>query len=229
MKRRAASISLALAAGILIGGMSSACGVPEDSSPRPLSLEDPSAAQEFLPAVPPSPRTEDEEILTIYFDKDKEDLKIAEILREASKPVSPRDILDILLAGPYEQETEEGYVSYLPRADELLNTRSESGVFVVNFKRGSRLEELSGLQMYLAAGQLVLSLVDNSDIQGVRVEIEGSSVALPSDYGDLDRPVRREDYQDLTIETLPFDILLLPPFPSPEDEDEIQTDFEQTG
>lgn len=228
MKQRAVSISLALAAGILIGGMLSACGVPEDSSPRPLSLEDPSAAQDSLLAVP-SPQTEDEEILTIYFDKDKEDLKIAEILRGASKPVMPRDIVDILLAGPYEHETEEGYVTYLPRINELLNTRNDSGVFVVNFKRGSRLEELSGLQMYLAAGQLVLSLVDNSDIQGVRVEIEGSSVALPSDYGDLDRPVRREDYLDIIIEPLLLETLLLPPFPSPEDEDEFQADFDQTG
>lgn len=228
MKQRAVSISLALAAGILAGGILSACGVPEDSAPRPLSLEDPSSTQNFLPALP-SISAEDEETVTIYFDKDQEDLKIAEILRGASKPVVPEDILNILLAGPFEQEIEEGYVSHLPGTDELLNTRSEDGVFVVNFKKGSRLEELSGLQMYLAAGQLVLSLVDNSDIQSVRVEIEGSSVALPSDNGDLARPVRREDYQALVDQSFPLDILVLPPFPSPDDEDEIQADFNQTG
>ena len=70
---------------------------------------------------------------------------------------------------------------------------------MVNFREGSRLEELTGIQMYLAAGQLVLSLLQNISIEGVLVEIDGSAVVLPSDGGDLSTPATREHYEDLLL------------------------------
>ena len=208
----AASAAVFLAAAILVG-----CGVPEDSSPRPLNLGDPSTTRDYLPTEP-SVLTLDEnqEFVTIYFDNDQGDQQISGVLRRAEQPVLPENIFDILLAGPSERETEEeGFVSYLPSANELLNTRTEGSIFVANFRRGSRLEELSGMQMYLAAGQLVLSLTENSDIEGVLVEVGGSAITLPSDRGDLNTPARSEDYQDLLTLPIPLDNLIEPPFPPP--------------
>ena len=208
-----ASTAAILAAAILWG-----CGVPEDSSPRPLSLGEPAATDDLLSAEPSVPTLdEDEEFVTIYFDNDQGDLQVSEILRIADKPVIPEDILDLLLAGPSPEEAEAGFVSYLPASEDLLDTRTEGSVFVVNFKKESRLEELSsGIQIYLAAGQLVLSLVQNSDIEEVLVEIDGSAVVLPSDGGDLSTPARREDYESLLSLPIPFDDLLDPPFPPPD-------------
>ena len=220
MKRLASAVFRALAASsaaILAAAILWGCGVPEDSSPRPLSLGDPAAADDFLPAEPNALTLgEDEEFVTIYFDNDQGDLQVSEILRIANKPVIPEDILNLLLAGPSPEEAEGGFVSYLPAPEDLINTRTEGSVFVVNFRKGSRLEEL-GIQMYLAAGQLVLSLVQNSDIEGVLVEIDGSAVDLPSDGGDLSTPARREDYEDLLLLQIPFDDLLDPPFPPSDD------------
>jgi len=219
MKRLASAGFRALtAAAVLATAILSGCGVPEDSSPRPLSLGEPAATDDLLSAEPSVPTLdEDEEFVTIYFDNDQGDLQVSEILRIADKPVIPEDILDLLLAGPSPEEAEAGFVSYLPASEDLLNTRMEGSVFVVNFKKESRLEELSsGIQIYLAAGQLVLSLVQNSDIEEVLVEIDGSAVVLPSDGGDLSTPARREDYEDLLSLPIPFDDLLEPPFPPPD-------------
>ena len=220
MKRLASAVFRVLAASsvaILAAAILWGCGVPEDASPRPLSLGDPATADDFLPAEPNALTLgEDEEFVTIYFDNDQGDLQVSEILRIANKPVIPEDILNLLLAGPSPEEAEGGFVSYLPAPEDLINTRTEGSVFVVNFRKGSRLEEL-GIQMYLAAGQLVLSLVQNSDIEGVLVEIDGSAVDLPSDGGDLSTPARREDYEDLLLLQIPFDDLLDPPFPPSDD------------
>ena len=205
------------AAAILASAVLWGCGVPEDSSPRPLSLGEPAAADDFLSAEPNVPTLdEDEEFVTIYFDNDQGDLQVSAILRKADAPVTPEDILNLLLAGPSPEEAEAGFVSYLPASEDLLDTRTEESVFVVNFREGSRLEELTGIQMYLAAGQLVLSLAQNISIEGVLVEIDGSAVVLPSDGGDLSTPATREHYEDLLLLQMPLDDLLNPPFPPPD-------------
>lgn len=205
----------------MLGLALSACGVPEDSSPRSLDVEDLARPQDV-----PQPEAElvlrdpNDEFLTIYFDRGQDDLKISEVLRFASQPVMPEDILAFLLEGPSEEETEQGFVSYLPKLDDLQDTRLEGDVFVVNFRKGSRLEDISGLQLYLAAGQLVLSLVDNSSLEGIRVEIEGYPVALPSEEGDLTGTARRDDYDDL-LESQSVtlgELLSPPPFPPAPDE-----------
>lgn len=207
----------------LAGGALSACGVPEDSSPRSLNAGDAAFELDVSSSeAEPAMHDPDDEFLTVYFDRGQDDLKISEVLRFAPQPVTPEEIVGFLLEGPSEEEAEQGYASYLPSPDDLLGTRTEGDAFVLNFRRSSRLEDLSGLQLYLAAGQLVLSLVDNSSVEGVRVEIEGSAVALPSETGDLLRPARREDYEDL-LESRSFTLgeLLSPPTfpPAPEQEE----------
>lgn len=202
------------------GAVMSACGVQEDSSPRSLGVSGIALARDVSPseAVLPDPS---DEFLIIYFVRGQDDLKISEVLRFAPQPMTPEDILDFLLEGPSEEEIEQGFVSYLPSPDDLLGTRVDGDVFVLNFRKGSRLEELSGLQYYLAAGQLVLSLVGDSSPEGVRVEIEGSPIALPSEEGDLLRPARREDYDDLIDGFTLSEMLTPPPFPPAPEADEL--------
>lgn len=244
-KLRQVAVFLSLPA--LAAGVLSSCGVQEDSSPRSLDVSDAALARDVSPseAEPVSPDPSDE-FLTIYFDRrqeglnisegyylgfralggtvdrGQEGLNISEVLRFAPQPVEPEAIIGFLLEGPSEEEAEQGFVSYLPIPDDLLGTRVEDDAFVLNFRRGSRLEDLSGLQLYLAAGQLVLSLVANSSLEGIRVEIEGSPIALPSEEGDLLRPARREDYDDLLARrsfTL-GNMLDPPPFPTAPETDE---------
>lgn len=225
-KLRRLAVFLAMSA--LSGVVLSACGVQEDSSPRSLGVSGIALARDASPseAEPVSPDPSDE-FLIIYFVRGQDDFKISEVLRFAPQPMAPEDIVDFLLEGPSEEEIEQGFVSYLPRPDDLLGTRVDGDVLVLNFRKGSRLEDLSGLQFYLAAGQLVLSLVGDSSPEGVRVEIEGSPIALPSEEGDLLRPARREDYDDLIddlteIQSFTFEDLLRtpPPFPpAPEAEE----------
>ena len=207
---------LLLALSVLAGAALSACGVSEDSSPRPLAVGEIAPARNAAPSeVDLSLSDISDELVVIYFDRNQDDLKVAEVLRFASQPVTPEIIMDFLLEGPSEEEAEEGFVSYLPTPDDLLGMQIEGDVLLLNFKRGSRLEELSGLQLYLAAGQLVLSLTANSPIEGVSVEIEGSPTYLASEEGDVRRPARREDYDDL-LENRSFtleDLLSPPSFP----------------
>lgn len=222
-KLRHLAVFLSLSA--LAAGVLPACGVQEDSSPRSLDVNEAAFARDASPpeaeSVSPDPS---DEFLIIYFDKGQDDLKISEVLRLAPQPVEPEEIVGFLLEGPSEEEAEQGFVSYLPIPDDLLGTRDEDDAFVLNFRKGSRLEDLSGLQLYLAAGQLVLSLVANSSLEGIRVEIEGSPIALPSEEGDLLRPARKEDYDDLlegqSLETFTLDELLTPPFPPTSETDE---------
>lgn len=220
-KLRQVAVFLSLSA--LAAGVLSSCGVQEDSSPRSLDVDEAAFARDVTPSeAEPVALDPSDEFLTIYFDRGQDDLKISEVLRFAPQPVEPEAIVGFLLEGPSEEEAEQGFVSYLPIPDDLLGTRVEDDAFVLNFRRGSRLEDLSGLQLYLAAGQLVLSLVANSSLEGIRVEIEGSPIALPSEEGDLLRPARREDYDDL-LESRSFrlgDMLAPPPFPPAPETDE---------
>ena len=213
MKKRLLSILFALSA--LAGGVLSSCGVSEDSSPRQFKLSDKSLTQNIFPTEEGLVAVErDEDFITIYFDRNQGDLRILESLRFAPPPVTTDVILNFLLEGPSTEEAEQGIVTYLPTAEDLMSRQIENDVLVLNFKRGSRLEELSGLQLYLAAGQLVLSLVGKASLEGIRLEIEGSPIALPSKAGDLERPASREDYEDLVGGSpLDFEEILVPPFP----------------
>ncbi len=206
----------------LAGGALSSCGVSEDSSPRQFNLSDVSRTQNIFPTEEGLVAVErDEDFITIYFDRNQGDLRILESLRFAPPPVTTDVILNFLLEGPSTEEAEQGIVTYLPTAEDLLSRQIENDVLVLNFKSGSRLEELSGLQLYLAAGQLVLSLVGKASLEGIRLEIEGSPIALPSQDGDLERPARREDYEDLVGGSpLDFEEILVPPFPPVDDVEE---------
>lgn len=228
-KLRQIAVFLTLSA--LAVAVLSACGVQEDASPRSLDVDEAAFARDVTPSeAEPVALDPSDEFLTIYFGRGQDDLKISEVLRFAPQPVEPEEIVGFLLEGPSEEESEQDFVSYLPIPDDLLGTRVENDAFVLNFRRGSRLEDLSGLQLYLAAGQLVLSLVANSSLEGVLVEIEGSPIALPSEEGDLLRPARREDYDDL-LERQSFtlgepqsfrldEMLSSPPFPPAPETDE---------
>ena len=205
-----------LSLSVLAAGVLSSCSVPEDSSPRSLDVNYAAFERNILPLEAESVSSgSSDEFFTIYFAREQDDRKISEVLRFTSQPVKLEEIVGFLLEGPSIEETAQGFVSYLPNSDDLLGTRVEGDVFVLNFRRGSRLEDLSGLKFYLAAGQLVLSLVANSSLEGLRVEIEGSPIALPSEAGDLARPASKEDYDDL-LERRSLsleDLLSPPPFP----------------
>ena len=184
-------------AGLLtaLGILLTACGVPEDPTPRVLEA---SALPPEL--VKPSTTTTSTEPLaprqTVYlYFADGEALGDP-VERELATPAGAVAALEALIAGPTETEAGDGLTSALPTETVILSSDLTNGVLRVDLAEGA-LEQIEGELQRLAIAQLVYTATDLSGVDWLWVQIEGEPRALPTDEGDVEAPVGRVHYESL--------------------------------
>ena len=136
-----------------------------------------------------------------------------------STPAVARAALETLLAGPSDVETAAGVSTAIPAGTQLLDVSIEDGVATVDLS--SEFESGGGsLSMMLRLAQVVFTVTQFPTVEGVQFELDGQPVEIFSGEGIvLDRPVTREDYEDLmpmiTVETPTIGSHVGAPFGSP--------------
>ena len=178
-----------------LGIVSTACGVPQDQTPRVLGSS-------ALPAelMEPSTTTTSTEPLAprqgvyLYF-VDGESLADP-VRRELATPAGSIAALEALVAGPTEPEAAAGLTSAMPAETVILGSDLTNGVLRVDLAEGA-LEQIEGELQRLAIAQLVYTATNLAGVDWLWVQIEGEPRALPTDEGDVEAPVGRVHYESL--------------------------------
>lgn len=200
---------------LLAGIMATACGVPVDGSPREISLETEAAnltVSTSPAAPPPSPASPISEAnlptrVILYFDREQSSNTLVAIARDVFPSPTPENILELLLTGPTSSEIQDGYRTHLPPSDQVLGTEVKGSVFEIDFTYETALKALSNRQIYLAMGQLALTLIESTDVESISILIDGELQEVPTDRGNVLRAVEAEDYSELAAFSFPVDSL----------------------
>ncbi|GGM30077.1 GerMN domain-containing protein [Dactylosporangium sucinum] len=174
----------ALVAGLLLGG----CGVPADRTPRtidpPVTIGSPETPT--APAsLPPGSVVE-----KLYLVRDG---RLIGVERRIGRPASLDQQLNDLLAGPTEQERNNGFGSALEGTDLIIGAALDGGTAVVTVGDTTiRNDEV------LAYGQIVCTLASRDDVANVRFLQDGRPLEVPRADGSLtSEPLTTADYANL--------------------------------
>lgn len=179
---RRALVALAL----LIGG----CGIPTDDAPRAL------AEESSTTAPPASEPVDSDDSVTLYFSRAEGSDRLVETRRGLDGEPSLLRVLEALLAGPLEEETEEGYITLIPGGTEAAVVDVEDDL--VTIAMSSEWESLASGSTG-AYAQVVLTLTRNlPTVNQVSFRVGGRVVSAPTpDAGTLD-VVSANDYADFS-------------------------------
>ena len=166
-----------------------ACGVPQEDEPRALNPAD-APFRVFASDAAPTPEGElAAELWLVRGDRPEP------VVRAVPRPGSPEQVLEQLLAGPTESESEAGLSTAIPTAFELDGVEVEDGIAVVTLEGlGDQVRNDNNV----AFAQIVATLDARPDIQGVRFRTGDTDLQVPRGDGSLtDAPVNRESYAEL--------------------------------
>ncbi|AGZ42117.1 GerMN domain-containing protein [Actinoplanes friuliensis] len=182
MRRRLLAVLLVAALG------PAGCGVPAEDTPR--SIESPGRVNA---SGGPPPDVGGTALIRLYLVRDD---RLVRVPRRVPAPLSPREQLDDLLAGPTAEESEEGLSSALTTTtvqDLRLGDRRATIVLGDRQDQGVRTDEALGY------AQIVCTLTSLPDVGTVSfVSEDGSPVGVPRADGRLaEGPLTIADYSSL--------------------------------
>jgi spore germination protein GerM len=149
------------------------------------------AAQLPSESVPAEPGATADERAFVY-------LVSGERLQAVPRPAQPslRAVVEVLLEGPRETEAETGLRSAVPAGTALLGMTDDNGVIRVDLS--AEFKGVIGEEHLLALAQLVYTVAGASSADLVAISIEGVSVPVARDDGEItDDPVGPGDYDEL--------------------------------
>ncbi len=166
-----------------------ACGLPNDSAPRPLANDaipfDLLASNTTVPpATGAGPVT-----VTLFF------LNAQNVLQEVARQVdnsTPTAVMTALLSGPLPEDGEVR--SAIPPGTRLVDARRDDNILIIVLS-GEILTQ-QGPDLKVSVAQLVLTATRIQNVGGVRFKVEGDDKFLfvPTDTGSSDQPVYPIDY-----------------------------------
>jgi hypothetical protein len=162
----------------------SACGVQPDSAPREIPEED--RAQ--LSGASSGGVAAGAE--RIYLVGPGEDRLLRAVARDAG---SPEELISILFRGPNVTEAALQYSSVIPATLDLLSSRLQGSVLVLEV--GQELADLTGSGLVQALAQIVYTASEIDGVSAVQITAGGEAQAWPR--GDLDftlEPLSAYDY-----------------------------------
>lgn len=172
--------------------LAGACGIPQDSEPRVISQDAPTA----IPA-PATPQPAVTQLFPIYLvDADN---RMQQAIRELPDPLTISALVTELIEEPTAEESEARLVSIVPPEITLMaDPFQEGGRAQLDFVSGTGFDTLLGEDLTLALSQLVWTLTESPSINSVLIRIDGQDQAWPTDEEDISAgaPLRRSDYNE---------------------------------
>jgi Sporulation and spore germination len=124
--------------------------------------------------------------------------RLVPVRRPKKETASLLGLLHTLLAGPSDNEVNEGLSTALSAAPNLHSVAAPGQTATINL--GATFTDIRGQSQVLATAQLVLTAVSYPDVSSVLIEIDGTPAAVPLADGTLTtRPVRFADYSCLIV------------------------------
>ena len=184
--RRLAPVFLAL--------LLTACGVPQDQEPRALSkdgvpfgLLSTSTTQTTVVVDEPSA------LAVVYFVRDD---RLIPVQRQVRAPASSGRLLDALLEGPSEAESEAGFRTAISSEARVRDVTTSAGVVTIELT--DEFVEVAGQDQILALAQIVFTATETDATGAVRFRLAGEPVEVPRGDGTLtSAPLTRADYAAL--------------------------------
>ena len=166
MTRR--TIALFVAALALAG-----CGLSPDAAPRDLPADErtlvPAQAATGGQAEGPD---------RIYLGAPGEERLLRSVPRDA---VSREDLIEILLAGPNEDELDQQYTTFLPANLQLIDTFKQGTILFLDVS--AELTELTGQPLSRALAQIVYTATELDGVERVQITVDGNPVSWPRPVG----------------------------------------------
>lgn len=165
----------------LCASAAAACGVTIQDQPVPLEVD-----LTRHPAVA-TPRVGDQ-VLTIYLVRGARLVAVERLGADTSL----ENALAFLSRGARPSESDQGITTALPPQEVAPGPVDGSRTLVLTVS--SEFTSLSGDSQKLATAQLVWTATENDDLEGVRFQVGGEDLEVPTDDGLQEGPVDRADY-----------------------------------
>ena len=182
-----------LAAALLLAA---GCSVPEDGRPRtvdysrlPDDLVAPTASPEPTPLIT-------QEVLIYLIDENN---LLSPVARDVASPAPPTTVLEALFSAPNEAESEQALSTALPADVEVVSIDVNPAGDLVTVALESEVfeERLEGENRQLAVAQLVFTATENTGATRFSLLLNDNPVPLPTDSGESDVPVTRDDFHSV--------------------------------
>lgn len=174
-----------------------ACGLSPDALPRDLPEDEQSLAPSQTATGGQAEGPD-----RIFLGAPGEERLLRSVPRDA---ISRRDLIEILLAGPNEDELEEQFTTFLPSSLELNSTFKQGPLLFLDVSQD--LTELTGQPLSQALAQLVYTSTELDGVERVQITVDGRPVSWP-------RPVGGNTAAPLSVYDFPnFVQSAQPPFP----------------
>ena len=187
--RRAAHVVVAIAGVLALA----ACGVQEDSDPRPMAADEIPFGL-LAPATSVSMPENDEGTEVTVWLVDNAGL-LSRARRPVEPPIGPTDVIEALLAGVTDAEADAGLRTNIPPGTELLGVDGPNEGLVTIDLSGEFLTVERELQR-LALAQVVFTVTGLANVDRVLFEFDGEPAEVPGRNDELtSEPLRRADFE----------------------------------
>ena len=149
------------------------CALSPDAAPRDLPADE----RTLVPAQTAT-GGEAEGPDRIYLGAPGEDRLLRSVPRDTA---TRQDLIEILLAGPNEDELEQQYTTFLPANLELLDTYKQGTILFLDVS--DELTELTGQPLSRALAQIVYTATELEGVERVQITVNGSPVSWPRPVG----------------------------------------------
>jgi hypothetical protein len=174
-RRRGAVVGLLLGVALVAG-----CGIRTDDQPRAIPGAEPVVGAEVGGGAASGGT------LRIYLVAPGDQRLLRSVPRSAP---TAKDLIEILLDGPNEEEVEEGWISQIPADTQLLSLRTRSTTLFLDLT--SELTALPATVQQQALAQIVYTAAEVEGVTGVQITFEGEPQPLPKGNGDATAGVLR--------------------------------------
>ena len=199
LRRLGAALGAALAGALLAA---TACSVPEDGRPRtvdysrlPEDLAAPTESPEPTPLIT-------QQVLIYLIDENN---LLSPVVRNVASPARPSAVLEALFSAPNEAESEQALSTALPADVDVVavNVNPANNLVTVALESEVFEERLEGENRQLAVAQLVFTAIENTNANRFSLMLNDNPVPLPTDSGESDLPVTRNDFYSVDPEYQP--------------------------